>query len=773
MKQQITLLSLIVAILLLVSSLATISPLNTPRPVSVAYGQASGVAGANWEYVNSEQVGGSYNPQTQITKDNVQYLETKWIYPYVRPAVPQKIGDGYGSGAAPLVIDGVVYVAMNDRRILALDATTGRLIWNNTYGTSFDSGAQLAKYPWLSRAGAHVHAVNFYREKNWLITSSMGSCESYAVDAKTGKTAWVLTTEQLCGTTAEFGDPAKGVLGSLGNQGFMSGAGSHPPKLLGNILFFPVPGGSGSGGRSFVTAFDMSDPANPKRLYRTFTQPPAQGDPDWAIKQCTEANGNGWYFEYPRYLEGINHPARDREPTYLATKCTDVSPDVVRNDGMDMVLGSSTFGKMHTATNHGSAVWGNYPLDVETGIVILGWGDQGPYPNLTHRYGPGLHGSGFTAHDVRTGKLVWWFNAIPHDLWDFDCAWGGILGKTAAGQKIYIKGCKSGQVWGLDATTGKPIWVFDAPTIIRNTDINYGVDKNNNPRSPDACCRLTKEHMGKPWPNYPSKEKMFTICYTHCLESDIASDGKYVYAATHSEPRVLTVTNVRGFGNQGSAERLYNVAEKKYGAVAGRYTEADITGLTYTVIYAFDISTGKEAWRTRINGVPFRGGLTVSGGVVMAYSTDGNLKFFDAGNGKLISERFFGVPVNVQPTIGATKEGKMRMFMHVGGGGGITLNNALPVDGTLVAFGLPDKLPEPVVKEVIKEVPKEVVKEVIKEVPKEVIKEVPKEVIKEVPKEVVKEVTVETISPVSYATIGIGVVLIVISGILFSRRKKA
>jgi Na+-translocating ferredoxin:NAD+ oxidoreductase RnfG subunit len=118
-------------------------------------------------------------------------------------------------------------------------------------------------------------------------------------------------------------------------------------------------------------------------------------------------------------------------------------------------------------------------------------------------------------------------------------------------------------------------------------------------------------------------------------------------------------------------------------------------------------------------------------------------------------------------------------------------SNSAELAGNLVAFGLPDAIPQPavitkevikevpkeVIKEVIKEVPKEVVKEVIKEVPKEVIKEVPKEMIKEVIKEVVKEVpkevTVETISPVSYAAIGIGVVLVVISGVLFSRRKKA
>ena len=75
-----------------------------------------------------------------------------------------------------------------------------------------------------------------------------------------------------------------------------------------------------------------------------------------------------------------------------------------------------------------------------------------------------------------------------------------------------------------------------------------------------------------------------------------------------------------------------------------------------------------------------------------------------------------------------------------------------------MAFGLPDKLPEPQV--------------IIKEVPKEVIKEVVKEVVKEVPKEVTKTVTVETVSPISYAAIGVSVVILVIAGVLFTRRKK-
>jgi len=784
MANRLIMLSLLTTILLLgpaiLAAIPRVSAFDPGGPP--AGGAAPSVVTGNWEWINYGPTGGSYSPQNQINKDNVQYLEPKWVYPYNKPGGKPYFDPAaqlLGAMAPPIIVDGTIYVAMNDRRILAIDATNGKLLWNNTYATYFDVQKHIVPYPWMQAApGLHVHAINYYRDKGWLITSSQGSCNLFAIDAKTGKTAWTLTTEQLCGTNAEFGDPTKtpALLGSLGFQGYMAASGTNPPVFVGNIMFFPPAGRSGGGGRSFVTAFDMSDPANPKRLYREWVFPSPQGDPNWAISECSKANGNGWYFEYPRYLEGINYPARDREPTYLATKCTDVSPDVVRNDWIDLVPGSPSFGKVHSASSI-SPVWGQYVIDQETGIVYLGWGDQGPYTNLTHRYGPGLHGSGFTAHDVRTGKMVWWFNAIPHDLWDYDCSWGGILGQVQ-GKKAYIKSCKNGIVYALDAATGKPFWVYDNPNVVRGgvypgweaLNVYYGVGANNRPTDPEACCRMTKADMAKPWVVYPKKEVLKVSCVTECLESDLAYDGKRVYMASFNQPRWRHEGPVVRYGNNGLG-----------GAVPpGGLAVATIDTLRNTNINALDVNTGKQVWTYRIEGVSHRGGISVTGGFVMAYASDGNLKFIDAETGKLLHEKFFGIPVNVMPTVGATKAGKMLVLVHVGGGGGGPVAGVgSRTDGSLIAYGLPDRLPQPqvITKEVIKEVPKEVIKEVVKEVPKEivkeVIKEVPKEVIKEVPKEIVKEVTVETISPISYAAIGIGVVLVVISGVLFSRRKKA
>ncbi|MCS4538405.1 MAG: PQQ-binding-like beta-propeller repeat protein [Thaumarchaeota archaeon] len=757
--------TLLAGILLMSTSIVALSV----RPASAfdpggppVGGAAPSVPTGNWEWMLYQPTGGSYSPQTQINKDNIQYLETRWIFPIPRAGADSKRAVQYGSITPPLIVDGTVYFSTRDKRVYAVDAATGKIIWVNNYMNTYDPNWHRGNYTggWLNPPASETHAINYYRDKGWLIPSAT-ACMVYGIDAKDGKTAWVVKPEVLCGTNAEFGDVAKGQIGTIGNQGVM-GSQSNPPVFQGNIMFVPWGGGSGSGGRAFVSGVDMSDPQNPRRLYREFVQPPAQGDPEWAIKQCTQANGNGWYFEYPRYLEGINHPARDREPTYLATKCTEVDPEVVRNDWIDMVPGSPHFGKMHTASAI-APVWGQYLLDPQTGIVFVGWGDEGPYPNLTHRYGPAVHGSGFTAHDIRTGKIVWWFDANIRDLWDYDCSWSGTLANVQ-GKTAYIKPCKNGIVYALDGATGKPFWIYDGGTFINrggppwaDNGQNYGVDRNNNPRSPDACCRLTKEHMSRQWMNYPQKGPIKTACYTACMESDVAYDGKKVYVMHYNDYRTLLVGNVRPFGNNGA------------GTDAALNAQAPPRNWQLS---ALDVNTGKVVWTNQETGYGYRGGISTTGGMVQIYPQDGNLRWIDADTGKLLHQKYFGISVNVMPTIGAGKDGKYRIYTFIGGGGGgfQAPGVSATVDGSLIAFGLPDVIPQPqvITKEVIKEVqvPKEVIKEVVKEV------QVPKEVIKEVIKEVPKEVTVETVSPISYAAIGIGVVLVVISGVLFSRKKK-
>jgi len=123
--------------------------------------------------VNYGPNAGSFSPQTQINKGNVQYLETKWVYPYTSSAALKLNPSTPGSGASVIVVDGMAYVVLNDRRILAIDAATGKLVWNNTYGNTFDGDKLAADFPAVQKPNAHVHAMSYYRDKGLLITMSM------------------------------------------------------------------------------------------------------------------------------------------------------------------------------------------------------------------------------------------------------------------------------------------------------------------------------------------------------------------------------------------------------------------------------------------------------------------------------------------------------------------------------------------------------------------------------------------------------------------------
>ena len=129
-------------------------------------GAAPSVVTGNWEFINYQPTGGSYSPQNQINKDNVQYLETKWIYPYTL-ATASKLGPGPGpgSGAPVTIVDGIAYVVLNDRRILAIDISSGKLIWNNTFGIEFDGLKVAADFPAVQGPITHVHAINYYHNK--------------------------------------------------------------------------------------------------------------------------------------------------------------------------------------------------------------------------------------------------------------------------------------------------------------------------------------------------------------------------------------------------------------------------------------------------------------------------------------------------------------------------------------------------------------------------------------------------------------------------------
>ena len=72
-------------------------------------------------------------------------------------------------------------------------------------------------------------------------------------------------------------------------------------------------------------------------------------------------------------------------------------------------------------------VWGLFSLDTDLGLVYLPHGSPAPDFFGGDRPGANLFGNTLVALDALTGKRKWHFQAIHHDIYDFDLEAAPIL----------------------------------------------------------------------------------------------------------------------------------------------------------------------------------------------------------------------------------------------------------------------------------------------------------------------------------------------------------
>jgi len=114
---------------------------------------------------------------------------------------------------------------------------------------------------------------------------------------------------------------------------------------------------------------------------------------------------------------------------------------------------ASLWGK--PGVNAGGGVW--YSPAVSGNAVYADIGNPAPFPNAASRPGPNLYTDSVVKLDASTGKLIWYRQVLPHDLYDWDLEAPPVL-TTAGGRSIVVAAGKMGDVYGVDATTGSLLW---------------------------------------------------------------------------------------------------------------------------------------------------------------------------------------------------------------------------------------------------------------------------------------------------------------------------
>ncbi len=110
----------------------------------------------------------------------------------------------------------------------------------------------------------------------------------------------------------------------------------------------------------------------------------------------------------------------------------------------------------------GVNIWGWYiTVDAQRGIVYMPFGSPAGNYYGGDRPGNNLFGNSIVAVDANTGKHLWHFQTVHHDLWDADLPPApSLVDITVKGKKIPALAAigKTGWMFILDRVTGKPVF---------------------------------------------------------------------------------------------------------------------------------------------------------------------------------------------------------------------------------------------------------------------------------------------------------------------------
>jgi len=143
----------------------------------------------------------------------------------------------------------------------------------------------------------------------------------------------------------------------------------------------------------------------------------------------------------------------------------------------------------------GVNVWGFLTVDAQRGIVYMPFGAPSVDQYGGDRAGDDLFGNSLVAVDANTGKYLWHFQVVHHDLWDADLTGAPALIDVKQGGKTIpavVAMGKVGLLFLLDRVTGKPIYgVEERPVPPSEVPMEHSAKTQPFPLKPPPLARLT------------------------------------------------------------------------------------------------------------------------------------------------------------------------------------------------------------------------------------------------------------------------------------------
>jgi alcohol dehydrogenase (cytochrome c) len=540
-------------------------------PALLAFaGPLAAQGGGDWTTYGGNDWNQRYSKLSSINTTNVSRLIPRRIF----QTGIAKLGSFENT---PIVSNGVMYVTTPYNSAMAYDLNTGKELWRYEHklGTTIACCGPNNRGVGI-HGGAHLY---------------MGTLDArlLALDAKTGKVLW----------DKEVADPASGY--SI----------THAPLVIGDNVIVGVSGGE-YGIRGNVTAYNAM---TGEQVWRWYSIPAPKGD-----ESFDEAAPNGWWGTWATKAED-----------------NDLHRDIAKEKA-DSAKYADTW------KTGGGGVWTTPAYDKDLNSIFVSVGNPSPDLDGGIRPGDNLYTDAIVAIDATSGKTKWYYQTVPHDVWDLDATSPPVVA-TLGGKKVVVHAGKTAWVYVLDAESGK---------LIRKTE-NFTPQENMFALPSDKGTRmLPGANGGSEW-------------------SPIAIDPTLGYAfvaGLHQPMNYITHTAPWGKGKLWLGSAFVAIpGEEQYGLYS-----------------AVNLKTGKIAWQNKVPQPMMGGGLATAGGLTFTGEGNGNFNAYDSKSGKLLWQFSGGAGCNSAPMT-FTHNGEQ--FVAVACGGNFQLS--YPLGDAVLVFGLPKR----------------------------------------------------------------------------------
>jgi quinoprotein glucose dehydrogenase len=389
----------------------------------------------------------------------------------------------------------------------------------------------------------------------------------------------------------------------------------------------------------------------------------------------------------------------------------------------------------------GANAWSVIVADATRNLVYV------PTSSPSHDYyggeriGDNLFANSVVALSADTGKRVWHFQTIHHDLWDYDVASPPLLfdwhkdGRTVPAIAV---ASKSGHVFVLDRTNGQPLIPIEerpvpqsdvpgeassrtqpfpaAPASLARTrltaDQAWGATDEDRVWCRDTIARLRSDGLFTP----PSQQGSLVV------PGNIG--GVAWGGMAHDRVNHLLITSVNDLAAEVRlVPRASEATERSAGRLSGEYEFQPQRGTAYRVVRRFllgpgtrlpctpspwgtlvavKVSTGEIAWRVPLRRLPWAerfpdaakwgsialgGPIVTAGGLVFAAGTlDPAIYAFDVATGRELWRGKLPTSARATPMTYRGRDGRQFVLVSAGGHG---IEEGAPLGDHVVAFALP------------------------------------------------------------------------------------